>query len=193
MSDKARTGIPEHILENLGDRVEVINGEAVEKDMRAAGFLHAFVTDNVYDLLKPFANEHHLGFVVTDSVTYYLHVDEEGVQASRLPDLSFIRFDRIPSDVDFSRPFPGAPTLAVEVVSPSETAEEIQGKLNDYLTYGAEQVWVLYPTSRQLYQYRSDDPKNPRVYSGTDLLDAAALFPGLIITVDQFFVLPERP
>jgi Uma2 family endonuclease len=39
----------------------------------------------------------------------------------------------------------GAPMLAVEVVSPSNSAEEIESKIAVYLAEGAAEVWVIYP------------------------------------------------
>ncbi len=47
----------------------------------------------------------------------------------------------------------GAPLLAVEIVSPSNTAAEIETKIDAYLTHGAAEVWVLYPDSRHLWVY----------------------------------------
>ena len=47
------------------------------------------------------------------------------------------------------------PNLAVEVVSKSNTGEEILAKLGDYFQTGTELVWVVYPSARQVYVYTS--------------------------------------
>ena len=39
--------------------------------------------------------------------------------------------------------FDGAPFLAVEIVSQSNTAEQIEAKIEDYHTHGAAEVWIL--------------------------------------------------
>jgi Uma2 family endonuclease len=46
-----------------------------------------------------------------------------------------------------------APMLAVEVVSPSNTASDLERKVNQYLSAGGQEVWLLYPETRRLYVY----------------------------------------
>ncbi|MEO8662079.1 MAG: Uma2 family endonuclease [Bryobacteraceae bacterium] len=41
-----------------------------------------------------------------------------------------------------------APMVAVEVVSPSNSAEDIQEKIEAYLSGGAGEVWIIYPSAR---------------------------------------------
>ena len=48
----------------------------------------------------------------------------------------------------------GAPMLAVEVVSPSNTAEQIEKKTAAYLEEGAAEVWVIYPITRRMTVFR---------------------------------------
>jgi Uma2 family endonuclease len=125
-------------------------------------------------------------------VTFVLHVDERGVPTTRIADFSFIRRGRIPKDIDWSKPFMGAPDLAVEVISPAEKADETLAKVNDYLRFGTEQVWVAYPSLRQVYVYRKDQPEVARIYQATDVLEAPSLFPGLKINVADLFVIEDE-
>jgi Uma2 family endonuclease len=48
-----------------------------------------------------------------------------------------------------------APMLAVEVVSPSNTAADLERKINEYLSAGALEVWLLYPDTHRLHVYRA--------------------------------------
>lgn len=126
-----------------------------------------------------------------DSLIYVLeHDPEAGIRNSRIADTSFVRKGRIPPDFDLRLPFPGAPDLAVEVVLPDETAKEILAKVRDYLRFGSEQVWVLYPEQKELHQYVSGSD-SVRVYQGDDRIECAALFPDLEVTAAEFFALPE--
>ncbi len=52
--------------------------------------------------------------------------------------------------------FAGSPLLAVEIVSASNTARQIEFKIEDYLAFGAAEVWVLNPDSRHLWVYAPD-------------------------------------
>jgi Uma2 family endonuclease len=188
---QTKTTISEDDLLLLGSQdiqFEVVNGEIV--DMAPTGFIHNVYAKNVLSLLDRFVREHNLGYVATDGLIYVLHVDENGVQETRVPDASFFRRGKFPK-FDLSKPIPGAPDLAVEVISPSESVTTIQDKLQSYLTHGTEQIWVIYPAQKQLSQYLHNDPKNIRVYSGDDVLEAETLFPGLKINISEFFVLPD--
>jgi Uma2 family endonuclease len=165
--------------------VEVVDGEVVEVEM-TTGFIHGVIINNLYDLIKPFVVENKLGRVFGDGVTYVLHVDEQGVQHSRIADFSFIRANRIPKAFDRSRPFMGAPDLAVEGVSPTEKTPDLLKKIRDYLQYGAEQVWAIYPQSKELHQYLISE-NLPRVYKEADTFEAPTLFLGLQISIADLF------
>jgi Uma2 family endonuclease len=173
-----------------GLRFEVINGEIVE--MSPVGIRHAIVAGNAYDVLKPHVTTNKLGYVFMDSLIYVLDVDPvTGVRKTRIPDTSFVRKGRLPKDFDLSRPFPGAPDLAIEVVSPDETADDLLSKIRDYFAYGTEQVWVLYPNPRELHQHIRGEKGN-HVYTKEDTISGGSLLPGLTIAIKDLFVEPEE-
>jgi Uma2 family endonuclease len=66
-----------------------------------------------------------------------------------VPDVSISHHDQ-PGDVYFE----GAPFVAIEIVSPSNTAEQIEAKIELYLANGSREVWVLYPKTVSLWVYR---------------------------------------
>lgn len=166
-------------------RVDIINGEMVE--MTPAGFMHVIVAGNVYDILRGYAKQHKVGFVAMDNLMYLLDTIDDKIETARTPDVSFIRQENIP-DFDFSKPFPGAPDLAIEVVSPSESAIDIESKIYDFFQAKTEQVWVIYPKSKKVYQYLSAN--KVIIHSQDDSFMAETLFPDLIIPVQDFFILP---
>lgn len=183
--------------------VEVVNGALVigwpegrvqgaNHSMGPVGFLHGLIAGNVYDVIKPFVMVHKLGYVQGDGVIYVLAEDDTGVRTALVPDVSFVRKERVSPDLDLSRPFPGAPDLAVEVISPSDTAADMQVKVDAYLDAGTVQVWVLYPNREQVYLYaRSENKTTVALYSGADRLDSDILFPGLSLTAAALFALPD--
>ncbi len=63
--------------------------------------------------------------------------------------------------------FPGAPLLAVEVVSPSNTASDLHLKVRQYFEAGAREVWLVYPDTQTLYVY-SAERRDPQVFGGGD-------------------------
>ena len=171
-----------------GQPVEVVNGEIVA--VTGVGVRHSMIAANLYRILYAFVMQSGLGLVFTDGLIYVLKRNPDGsIRKSRIPDASFVRRERIPADFDLSKAFPGAPDLAVEVVSPTEATTDTADKINDYLAEGTEQVWVFYPDQKEMHQYRRGSD-TIRVYKSQDVIDAEAILPGLTITAGEVFVLP---
>jgi Uma2 family endonuclease len=191
-AETVQTGATEEELLRLGaeDRlIEVINGEILE--MTPVGFLHHIITGNIYRILERLVIEHRLGIVLMDGLIYILKRDKRGrVIKSRVPDTSFIRRGRVPKDFDLKRPFPGAPDLAVEVVSPDETAGAVIAKVRDYLEAGGEQVWVLYPDHKELHQYIHGD-STVHTFQSSGRFAPDILLPGLVISIGDRFTIPD--
>ncbi len=118
----------------------------------------------------------------------YILSEEGGVRMARVPDVSFVRKDRIPQEWDMERPFPGAPTLAVEVMSPDDQFEEVVQKVHEYFDADTEEVWVVLPRQKVLYRYRRGEAQ-VMTYGAADAMDVGTLFPGL--TLASVFALPD--
>jgi Uma2 family endonuclease len=179
-------------LLEMPERAEIINGELVE--MSAAGVLHGIIIGNIYRIVDPYVMEHEIGTVLMDGVTYLMYSDPRSLKDSFIPDLSFIRNENIPSNFDVSKPHPGIPDLAVEVVSPNDKAVDVQDKILAYLDKGTEQAWVAYPEvgSQSLHQYVRGS-STIRIYQEPDeAIDTSAIFPDLQgLTVAAIFKLPK--
>jgi len=181
----------EELTEYDDQWVEVHDGQLMEVDMSAASFAHGYISGKILSILKTFALEHRLGFVLPDNVTYVLGIRADNVQNTRLPDVSFVRRGRITPDMDLDKPFMGAPDLAVEVTSPGQTADSLRGRVRDYLQHGSEEVWVLYIATKEVYQYTSAAPNRPTIYGEADSFGSEALFPGLTVRVADLFDLSD--
>jgi Uma2 family endonuclease len=186
-----KTKITEADLLRLGAqdiKFEVIDGEIVE--MQPVGVQHSDIAGNTYDILKPFARANKLGEVRMDSLIFVLHTDPEaGIRKTRIPDVSFVRRGRLSKDFDRSRPFPSAPDLAIEVVSPDEGADELLAKIRDYFAYGTDEAWVLYSEQQELHQYIRGE-KGSHIFAAEDHF-TSALFPNLDIKIADLFLIPE--
>ena len=105
----------------------------------------------------------------------------------RRPDVSFISSARWP--IQTPAPQTSAwdivPDLAVEVVSPSNTAEAVLEKLEEYFQAGAQLVWVAYPRRRKVYVYES--PTSIRILQVGDDLDGGAVVPGFRLSLAELF------
>ena len=102
----------------------------------------------------------------------------------RCPDVAFLATRRMsPDDIDL--PIQLAPDLAVEVLSPSNTAAEMLRKLNDYLGHGVRLVWIVDPETRSVAVHSPDRP--PRWLGVDDTLDGGDVLPGFATPVASFF------
>jgi Uma2 family endonuclease len=161
-------------------RHELIKGEL--RTMPPAGFDHGAVGMNLAIPLGAHVQMHGLGVVVAAETGFILSRDPDTVRA---PDVGFVAQDRIPST---GRPrgfWPGAPDLAVEVVSPSDTLEEVEAKVDDWLTAGTRLVWVANPRRRTVTVYRS--LTDVAILTINDVLDGQDVVPGFRINVATIF------
>ncbi len=69
----------------------------------------------------------------------------------RIPDVTFVSLERLPTIPD---KYIGGPDLAVEVLSPSETATKVLDKVMLYLNAGMRLVWAVVPEEQVVYVYR---------------------------------------
>jgi Uma2 family endonuclease len=143
-----------------------------------------------YRAIDPFVIERQLGIVFFDGLTYLMNSDEGGLKHSFVPDVSFIHRDQILGMPDVHKPYPGIPTLAIEVVSPNDHAGDLQAKLQTYLEKGTEQVWITFPITREVYQYRRNRSPYVTIYQGSQALNVEDLFPGLTLRTEMIFHLP---
>jgi Uma2 family endonuclease len=162
-------------LPDDGMRHELDEGELVS--MPPTAIIHGKIQSRTATVLTNFVDRRSLGIVVTES----------GFQLSyetvRAPDVSFIPAHRI-TEANLDGRFEGAPDIAVEIISPSESASDIAHKVEQYLHAGAE-VWVVYPRSRTVHVF--EPSKSARVLEAADLLESPTLLPGFSVRVSELF------
>jgi Uma2 family endonuclease len=149
MSTTTKTVTAEELFA-MGDigRCELIRGEIVR--MAPPSPEHADVANLVAFHLTLHVQANKLGKVFAE-VGYVLSRNPDVVRA---PDVSFVRADRLPAK--FAKGFFAVtPDLAVEVVSPNDTASEVAEKVDEWLAAGVVSVWVIYPTNHSIVIHRS--------------------------------------
>ena len=75
--------------------------------------------------------------------------------------------------------------FAIEILSDSETYEDILEKIQDYFDGGAVLVWYVVPKRRKIYVYTS--PDDLKVYKNTELISAAPVVPDFQFSVADLF------
>lgn len=158
---------------------ELVQGEVVE--WMPVGGVHSDIAAEIMLQLRQWAKQGNHGFVGGEA-GYILQRNPDGVRAA---DVSFVRREHIPIEGIPEKFWDLAPDLAVEVVSPSETADEIWEKVSDYLAAGTPLVWVIYPRSKQAVAYTPDGIG--RTLHTEDSLEDAAVLPGFSCKLVDLF------
>lgn len=79
----------------------------------------------------------------------------------------------------------GVPTLAVEILSPSDTQQDIDEKLAKYLQAGVPLVWLVDPPDRTVTVYRPQSA--PELFNVHADLTAEPHLPGFRVPVAKIF------
>jgi Uma2 family endonuclease len=137
-------------LPDDGKRHELVEGEL--KETTPAGARHRDVAAALTILLGQHVRAQRLGRVLAAETGFRISRNPDTVRA---PDISFVSRERVPPDGPPEGYWELAPDLAVEVVSPNDTAAEVQSKVQMWLEPGVRLVWIVYPDTRSVVSYKS--------------------------------------
>ncbi len=163
-----------------GQRHELVKGEL--RTMPPAGFDHGAISMNLAGSLIPFVRTNSLGVVVGPDTGFRLASEPDTV---RIPDLAFVRQERIPESGRPQGFWPGAPDLAVEVISPSDTYSEVEEKIGHWLDSGTRMVILIDPRTRTVTVYSSPSEATRLTESG--VLTCGDVVPGFEYPVAELF------
>lgn len=159
---------------------ELINGEIHE--MAPTGWLHGDVTHELAWHLENYVREHKAGRLTAAETGFRL--DENTVLA---PDIAFIREDRVPESIPEGF-VPLAPDLAVEVMSPSNSASEMSRKIDLFFRHGTQLVWVVHPATKKIDVYQVADDKTTVMFlNRRDTLTGGEVLPGFSLALSHLF------
>jgi Uma2 family endonuclease len=139
---------------------------------------HNWVRDTVARLMGNFVEERKLGRVFLET-GYQLTPD-----TVRIPDISFLPEGRV-REIDLDTRIQGAPALAVEVVSPTDLAEDLTQKVKQYLAGGVKAVWVFYPKTHEVQVFRADG--SFLVCHEPEMLEEPDVLPGFSMDLKAVF------
>jgi Uma2 family endonuclease len=168
-------------LPDDGCRYELIRGEL--RRMPPAGSEHGAIAINIGVVIGQFVKTHGLGVVFGAETGFKLASDPDTVRA---PDLAFVRRERIPPEGMPQGCWPGAPDLAVEVVSPSDTYTAVEEKVREWLDAGTRLVLVVTPRTRTVTMHASQTQVTRLTES--DLLTGGEVLPGFSCRVAELFL-----
>jgi len=165
---------------------EIVHGQRVE--LPPMSFFAILIASRLNTALSTFVEAHQLGTSVTEAL--FILAGQEKIR--RRPDVAFVSHHTWPR----TRPFPKegdlevVPDLAVEVVSPTDLAEQVFAKIVEYFHYGVKQVWMILPTLEMVYVY--DSLRTVRVVTEDQEL-ADTIIPGFRWHLRELFQPHPKP
>ncbi|MBN1562506.1 MAG: Uma2 family endonuclease [Anaerolineae bacterium] len=164
-----------------GERYELVEGEL--RVMAAAGGKHGWVADAISGEFYVYLKTHKTGIGVTAETGFFTRGDDRTVRA---PDYAYIPKDRIPVDGLPDGYLAIVPALVVEVISPHDRAGEIEEKTQEWIAFGVDVVWVVYPTTERVYVYTQAE-RSPVIYTADDTITGGHILPEFSVAVSTFF------
>jgi Uma2 family endonuclease len=162
----------------IGRLCELVDGVLVEKPM---GYYESSLAGILIFELHLYLRQHDLGIVLGEAGM--VHTAPEQV---RMPDVSFLSWDHFPNRI---MP-PGSilnivPDLAVEILSPTNTLQEMERKRREYFAGGTRLVWELDPIARRVRVYTAVDHFTDVSEDGT--LEGGTVLPDFKLPVRAWF------
>jgi Uma2 family endonuclease len=151
-------------------RLELIDGEVYEKVSPRWG--HGYVAGRL------FAQFDAIGYASVEPRAIIGERSDRG-PSSPLPDVAFYRSDPPADDEWMTRP----PAVAVEILSLGQSRAAMRAKVDLYLSFGVESVWVVDLEREAVDIYESGIR---RTLSGDEAIESPAA-PGFHVTVSKLF------
>ena len=170
--------------ERFGRLCELVDNTLVEKPV---GLYESVLAGIILELLRVFVRPRQLGIVG----------GEQGMMRVvpgqiRMPDVSFTSWARVPADYP-ANPAPRvSPDLAVEVLSLTNTAAEMDRKRAEYFAGGTRLVWFVDPPTRTVAVYTSAAAE-PVIVEAAGTIDGGDVLPGFTLSVTDLFAQADRP
>ena len=160
---------------------EVVCGQI--RELPPMGAFEVSLANYLNAILDAFAQGKELG----RSYVEMLFLLDAAANLQRRPDVALVLYQRWPKGkrVPSTNAWPIVPNLAAEVVSPSNTWNEIIEKIADYFRNGVQLVWVVSPVTEQVYVYTA--PNANRILNKDGTLDGCDVLPGFALPLVQLF------
>ena len=164
---------------------EFVDGELKELNVSNHA---ALVTNRISFLLNECVNRHQSGWMFSEAASYRCFPHDPDMK--RRGDVTFHCLERLTAAQAVAKgSFTLAPDIVVEVVSPHDTNYEVNAKRLDWLSAGAQLVWLVYPIQREVHVFR---PEGSSVLYADDTLTADPVLPGFSVAVAELFRMPSE-
>jgi Uma2 family endonuclease len=166
-------------------RRELVRGKLITKELFSLA--HGILCADIGAALGTFVEAHDLGLVFGTGTGFIVEHEPDTVLGI---DISFVSHERLRQVEHLDDYLPYAPDLAVEVLSPGDTADETSARIRLYFAAGAWAVWVFNTKERTTAVYIS--PTSVRVLNEQDTLDGGEVLPGFTLDLTKLFAVGKK-
>lgn len=158
--------------------LELIDGVVTQKV--APQWLHGLLQVGCAVLINDYAQPRRLALAFSE-------IREASGRDSLVPEVGVYRWERIPLTADgrLTNAPPIPPDVAIEIISPGQSLNELIEKGRRYLTHGVQIVVIVHPDHETVTLLRAD--ANVTTLRGEDRIDLDAVLPGFELTVRALF------
>jgi Uma2 family endonuclease len=177
---RAKLLTAEDVLDRMGKgRWELVRGEV--RELTPPGGEHGSVTSTLHIDLGMHVRSHGLGRVFVAETGFLIARNPDTVRG---PDIAFISSSRLPERVPKGW-MTVIPDLVAEVVSPGDSAGEVEDKIRQWMDAGVRLLWAVYPDTRMVCIYRPGEEM--RTVGEDDILDGEEVVADFSLLVRDIF------
>jgi Uma2 family endonuclease len=160
-------------MENPPEHTEWIDGELVEKT--GMTLKHSKVQGNLYFYWRSYQESSQQGGKV------YTEVPCRTNKQGRFPDVAYLTPELVAQYGD-AKVLPQSFPLSAEIVSPTDLAEDVIAKAQEYLQSGGQEVWLVYPENCWIIVVTADSRK---IFIAGEIVSTQKILLGFSISVDE--------
>ena len=176
----------EELLALPDDGIErwLIAGELRERGMTRRNRFHSRTMTHIARFLDEWLDSQPppRGEVLTGEAGVVLRRDPDSTVGI---DVTYVSPEVVTSQTEDSTMVVGVPVLAVEILSPNDTVEDIREKVTEFLRAGVAHVWIVNPYDRTVLVHRPD--AEPELFNARQELTAEPHLPGFKVAVARLF------
>ncbi len=148
--------------------------------------ISVWIASQLHAYLANFARTENIGWAISEAL---FHMPAP-INRDRRPDVAFVSYQRWAKNrpVPCDNAWDVVPNLAIEVVSPTDKAGEVEEKIGEYFRAGVELVWVVHPIHCKIYVHSSPTKITP--LTQLDVLDGGTVVPGFRLPLAELFTQP---
>ena len=167
-------------LSSQGVKGELIRG--VLRETVPAGKRHSFIAGNIMAPLHTHVRRERLGRVGGTDGGVFIRRNPDTV---REPDIFFVSAERLPLDDQSDGYLEVVPELVVEIVSPSDSAQDVEEKITMWLNLGVSIALEVRPAERAVMVHRPG--VQAVTLTGRDVLDGGEVLPRFSLPLSEIF------